>query len=162
MTSALRWAAMTAILMFHNCAGQNHTRQCPQTTTFQVKGELKQIQIKVPLLTSLNALPLGQTGSHLWFLMTTPPLSQFWCFNFCIFFLWWPLTSLSLKNWFSWLWVGFCFHFQFQLYKFLPRLVCFKIHCVLNNQIIPETNISMKALNRTQNNKQTFTTKSSK
>ena len=24
MTSALRWAAMTAILMFHNCEGQSH------------------------------------------------------------------------------------------------------------------------------------------
>ena len=24
MTSALRWAAMRAILMFHNCEGQNH------------------------------------------------------------------------------------------------------------------------------------------
>ena len=24
MTPALRWAAMTAILMFHNCKGQSH------------------------------------------------------------------------------------------------------------------------------------------
>ena len=24
MTSALRWAAMRAILLFHNCEGQNH------------------------------------------------------------------------------------------------------------------------------------------
>ena len=24
MTYALRWAAMTAILMFHNCEGQSH------------------------------------------------------------------------------------------------------------------------------------------
>ena len=24
MTSALRWAAMGAILMFHNCVGQSH------------------------------------------------------------------------------------------------------------------------------------------
>jgi len=29
------------------------TRQCPQTTTFEEKGELKQIQTVVPLLTSL-------------------------------------------------------------------------------------------------------------
>ena len=29
------------------------TRQCPQTTTFEVKGEPKQIRTKVPLLTSL-------------------------------------------------------------------------------------------------------------
>ena len=30
------------------------TRQCPQTTTFEEKGEPKQIQTKVPLLTSLT------------------------------------------------------------------------------------------------------------
>ena len=44
------------------------TRQCPQTTTqFEAqKGEPKQIRTtEVPLLTSLNDLPLGQTGS-LW------------------------------------------------------------------------------------------------
>jgi len=29
------------------------TRQCPQTTTFEEKGQLKQIQTKVPLFTSL-------------------------------------------------------------------------------------------------------------
>ena len=52
MTSALRWAAMRAILMFHNCEGQS---QYPQTTTFQVKGEQKQIRTEVPLLTSLTA-----------------------------------------------------------------------------------------------------------
>ena len=41
----------------------NVTRQCPQTATFGEKGEPKQIRTEVPLLTSLNALPLGQTGS---------------------------------------------------------------------------------------------------
>ena len=30
------------------------TRQCPQTTTFEVKGEPKQIRTAVPLLTSLT------------------------------------------------------------------------------------------------------------
>ena len=30
------------------------TRQCPQTTTFEEKGEPKQIRSKVPLLTSLT------------------------------------------------------------------------------------------------------------
>ena len=43
------------------------TRQCPQATTFEEKGELKRIQTEVPLLTSLyNALPLGQTASCNW------------------------------------------------------------------------------------------------
>ena len=40
------------------------TRQCPQTTTFEEKGKPKQIRTEVPLLTSLNALPLGQADSH--------------------------------------------------------------------------------------------------
>ena len=30
------------------------TRQCPQTTTFEVKGEPKQIRTEIPLLTSLT------------------------------------------------------------------------------------------------------------
>ena len=47
MTSALRWAAMRAILMFNN-----FTRQCPQTTTLEVKGVPKQIRTEVPLLTA--------------------------------------------------------------------------------------------------------------
>ena len=38
------------------------TRQCPQTTTFEEKGEPKQNRIEVPLLTSLT--PYHQTGSQ--------------------------------------------------------------------------------------------------
>ena len=37
------------------------TRQCPQTPTFEEKGEPKQIRTEVPLLTSLTP---GQTGSR--------------------------------------------------------------------------------------------------
>ena len=43
------------------------TRQCPQTTTFlkRLKGEPpKRYRTEVLPLTSLNALPLGQTGSQ--------------------------------------------------------------------------------------------------
>ena len=42
------------------------TRQCPQTTNLEEKGEPKrQIRAGVPLLTSYNlTLPLGQTGSR--------------------------------------------------------------------------------------------------
>ena len=55
MTFALRWAAMRAILMFHNIIVRDKvTRQCPQTTIFEEKGELKRIQTEVPLLTSLK------------------------------------------------------------------------------------------------------------
>ena len=40
------------------------TRQRPQTTTFEEKGEPKRIRSEIPPLTSLyNALPLSQTGS---------------------------------------------------------------------------------------------------
>ena len=55
MTLALRWAAMRAILMFHNSEGQV-TRQCLQTTTFEEKGEPKRIRTEVPLLTSIATL----------------------------------------------------------------------------------------------------------
>ena len=55
MISALRRTAMRAILMFHNCqSGDKVTRQCPQTTTFEYKGEPKRVRTKVPLLTSLT------------------------------------------------------------------------------------------------------------
>ena len=53
MTSALSWAVMRAILMFI-IVRDKVTRQSPQTTTFEEKGELKQIQTEVPLLTSLT------------------------------------------------------------------------------------------------------------
>ena len=63
MTSALRWAAMRAVLMFHNCEGQSHElRQCSQTTTFEEKGEPKQIRTEVSAYQP-NALALGQTDS---------------------------------------------------------------------------------------------------
>ena len=39
------------------------TRQCPQTTTTEEKGEPKRNRPEVLLLTSLTPLPLGQTGS---------------------------------------------------------------------------------------------------
>ena len=41
------------------------TRQCPQTTTVEEKGEPKRIRTEVPLFTyQPDALPLRQTGSH--------------------------------------------------------------------------------------------------
>ena len=40
------------------------TRQCPQTRTFEEKGEPKRIRTEVLLAYQPNALPLGQTGSH--------------------------------------------------------------------------------------------------
>ena len=52
MTSALRWAAMRAILMFRNCEGLSH--KTVSTTTFEEKGEPKQIRTEVPLLSNLT------------------------------------------------------------------------------------------------------------
>ena len=43
------------------------TRQYPQTTNlFEDKGEPKRYRTEVLPLTSLNAIPLGQTGSRVW------------------------------------------------------------------------------------------------
>ena len=46
MIPAVRWAAMRAILMFHNCEGQSYKTQ---TTAFEEEGEPKRIQTEVPL-----------------------------------------------------------------------------------------------------------------
>ena len=43
MASGLRWAAMRAILIFQLIVRDKVTRQCPQTTPCQEKGEPKQI-----------------------------------------------------------------------------------------------------------------------
>ena len=51
----LKWAAMRAILMFHNCEGQSHKTECTDHTTFERKGQRKRIRTEVPLLTSLTA-----------------------------------------------------------------------------------------------------------
>ena len=63
MTSALRWVAMRAILMFHNCEGQSHKTVSTDQNS-EERGEPKRIGTEVPLLTSLTPLPLGQTGSQ--------------------------------------------------------------------------------------------------
>ena len=54
MTPALRWAAMRAILMFHNCEGQSHKTVSTDHNLFEEKGEPKPIRTEVPLLTSLT------------------------------------------------------------------------------------------------------------
>ena len=56
-TAALRWAAMWAILMFHNCEGQSHKRVSTDHNSFEEEGEPKRIRTEVPLLTSLTPYP---------------------------------------------------------------------------------------------------------
>ena len=54
MVPTLRWAAMRAILMFHNCEGQSHKTVSTDHNFCEEKGEPKRIQTEVPLLTSLK------------------------------------------------------------------------------------------------------------
>ena len=53
MTSALRWAAMRAILMFHNCEGQSNKTVSTNHNLFEEKGEPKRYRTEVLPLTSL-------------------------------------------------------------------------------------------------------------
>ena len=46
MTPTLRWAVMRVILMFHLIVRDKVTGQCPQTTTFEEKGEPKRIRTR--------------------------------------------------------------------------------------------------------------------
>ena len=51
MTPALRWAAMDAILIVSLIIVRDKVaRQCPETTTFEEKGEPTRIRTEVPLL----------------------------------------------------------------------------------------------------------------
>ena len=55
LISALRWAAMRAVLMFQEEVIDKVTRQCPQTTNlFEKKGEPKRYRTEVLPLTSLT------------------------------------------------------------------------------------------------------------
>ena len=60
MTSAVRWAAMRAIFNVSLIVRDKVTRQCPQTTTFEEKGEPKRIRTEVPPLTSLTPYRLAK------------------------------------------------------------------------------------------------------
>ena len=54
MTSALRWAAMRAILMFHNCGGQSHKTVSTNHNLFKEKGEAKRNRAEALRFTSLT------------------------------------------------------------------------------------------------------------
>ena len=62
MTSALTWAAMRAILMFHNCEGQSHkTVSTDHNSSRERRAETDSNRDRSSY--QPNALPLGQTGS---------------------------------------------------------------------------------------------------
>ena len=55
LTSALRWAAMRATLMFHNCEGQSQIKTASTNhNLFEEKGEPKRYRTEVLPLTSLT------------------------------------------------------------------------------------------------------------
>ena len=68
MTSALRWAAMRAILMFQQEVRDKVTRQCPQTTTFLKRKEsrsgIEPRSFRLPAY-RLTARPNGLKGEEL-------------------------------------------------------------------------------------------------
>ena len=54
MTPAFRWAAMRAILMFHNCEGQSHKTVSANHNLSEDKEEPKRYRTEVLPLTSLT------------------------------------------------------------------------------------------------------------
>ena len=63
MTSALRWAVMTAILMFHNCEGQSHKTVSTDHNLWSERRAEADLN-RGPSAYQPTALPLGQTGSQ--------------------------------------------------------------------------------------------------
>ena len=63
MTSALRWAAMSAILPFHNCEGQSH-KTVSTDHNFWRERRAEADSNRGPSAYQPNILPLSQTGSH--------------------------------------------------------------------------------------------------
>ena len=65
MTSALRWAAMRAILMFHSCEGQSH-KIVSRDHNFWRERRADADSNQGPSAYQPNTLLLGQTGSHMY------------------------------------------------------------------------------------------------
>ena len=62
MTPSLRWAAMIAILMFHNCEGQSY-KTVSTNNDFWRERRAEADSNRGPSAYQPNALPLGQTGA---------------------------------------------------------------------------------------------------
>ena len=63
MTSALKWAAMRAILMFHNCEEPSH-KTVSTDHNFWRERRVEADSNRGPSAYQLSALPLDHTGSH--------------------------------------------------------------------------------------------------
>ena len=106
--------------MFRRLWGTKTQRQCPQTATFEEKGEPKRIRTEVPLLTSFTAKPnrltpqmeiiscfiiisvFGPTGFFLGSLVRFPPQKSLKQIRSVIYTLcsgaWGNLTKMNLKG----------------------------------------------------------------
>ena len=63
MIPTLRWAAMKAVLMFHNCEGQSH-KTVSTDHNFCRERKAEADSNRGPSAYQLSALPLGQTSSQ--------------------------------------------------------------------------------------------------
>ena len=95
MTSALRWAAMRAILIFHNCEGQSHETVSSDHNFWRERRAEADLNWS-PTAYHPNALLLGQTGSHAFCLFhlacncidsVLDWCFAFWCTELLCFFL---------------------------------------------------------------------------
>ena len=92
----LRWAAVRAIFMFH--INDKVTRQCPQTTAFEEKGEAS--LSRGPSAYQRNSLPLGQTSS----LLSPSPALPFHAVLTPL-----PHTGVSVVGWSGTWWTSWTF-----------------------------------------------------
>ena len=77
MTPALRWAAMRAILMFHNCEGQSH-KTVSTDHNFSRERRAEADSNRGPSAYQPTASTLGQTGSTNWAMKVSLFLSSQW------------------------------------------------------------------------------------
>ena len=95
MTSALRWAAMRAILMFHNCEGQSH-KTVSTNNNFWRERRAEADSNRGASAYQTNALPLDQTGSQcklvIFMLVVTVYAGHFYAGGYSVrrpFLCWW-------------------------------------------------------------------------
>ena len=82
MTSALRWAAMRAILIFHNCEGRSH-KTVSTGHNFWREKRVEADSNRGPSAYQPNAVPLGQTGSRP-LRSSTLTFTQPWIASYCV------------------------------------------------------------------------------
>ena len=84
MIPVLRWAAMRAILMFHNCDGQSHMKVSIDHNLRSERGAEADSSRGPSAYHQPTALPLGQTGSQLLHYYTGPFNSPQACLRRCV------------------------------------------------------------------------------